>query len=154
MHIAITADHNGFALRTHLTAWLTERGHKVDGRGSDGSDEILDYPFLCAEIAREVLDGRADFGIVIGGSGQGEQIACNKIRGIRAGLCHCTFTSEIARAHNNANVLVIGAKVVSKELAEEITAVWLATEFKGGRHQIRLDQVAALERGDDLSSLA
>ena len=96
------------------------------------------------------MDGHADFGIVLGGSGSGESIACNKIRGVRAALCHCLFITEIARAHNDANVLVMGAKVVTPELAEDIAATWLATSFKGGRHQRRLDQVAALERGEPL----
>jgi ribose 5-phosphate isomerase B len=95
--------------------------------------------------------GDAERGIVVGGSGSGEQIACNKIRGIRAGLCHELFTAEISRAHNDANVLVMGAKVIDAELAEKITELWLATAFKGGRHQQRLDQIAALERGESLS---
>jgi len=112
--------------------------------------QTVDYPPLCADIGRQVVDGRADFGIVIGGSGSGEQIASNKVRGVRAALCHCLFTTEIARAHNDANVLVMGAKVVTPDLAEDITATWLATSFKGGRHQRRVDQIAALERGEPL----
>lgn len=151
MRIAIAADHNGFSLKTRLIGWLEARGHDVDDRGAHDGTNTVDYPPLCAEIGRQVVDGHADFGMVLGGSGQGEQIACNKIRGVRAGLCHCLFTSEIARAHNDANVLVMGAKVVTPELAEEITATWLATSFKGGRHQRRLDQIAALERGEPLA---
>jgi ribose 5-phosphate isomerase B len=147
MRIAIAADHNGFSLKTHIIAWLVAEGHDVDDRGADGS-ETVDYPPLCADVCRRVLDGHADYAIVIGGSGSGEQIACNKIRGIRAGLCHDLFTAEIARAHNDTNVLVMGAKVVSPELAQQLAATWLATSFKGGRHQERLDQIAALERGE------
>jgi ribose 5-phosphate isomerase B len=97
-----------------------------------------------------VLAGGADFAIVIGGSGSGEAIACNKIRGIRAALCLGLFVAEIARANNDANVLVTGAKVVSPELAERIAETWLATAFRGERHQRRLDQIAALERGESL----
>ncbi len=149
MRIAIAGDHNGAALKAQITAWLTAQGHDVDDRGSHGTD-VVDYPPLCADVGRQVMSGRADRAIVIGGSGQGEQIACNKIRGVRAGLCHCLFTTEIARAHNDTNVLVMGAKVVTPELAEEITALWLATPFKGGRHQDRLDQIAALERGETI----
>ena len=110
----------------------------------------MDYPPLCEDVCRRVLDGQADFAIVIGGSGSGEAIACNKIRGIRAGLCLDLFVAEIARANNDANVLVTGAKVVSPELAEQIVDKWLATPFRGERHQRRLDQIAALERGESL----
>jgi ribose 5-phosphate isomerase B len=148
MRIAITADHNGTSLKERLIPWLEERGHEVDDRATHVGTEPVDYPPLCADVCRRVLDGHADYAIVVGGSGSGEQIACNKIRGIRAGLCHDLFTAQIARAHNDANVLVLGAKVVSPELAEELAATWLATSFKGGRHQKRLDQIAALERGE------
>lgn len=150
MRIAIAADHNGVALKGHLAAWLAGRGHEVDDRGAHGGDTV-DYPPLCADVGRRVAGGHADRGVVIGGTGSGEQIACNKIRGVRAGLCHDLFVTEIARAHNDANVLVIGAKVVAPPLAEAITALWLATPFKGGRHQARLDQIAALERGEVLA---
>jgi len=150
MRIAIAADHNGYSLKTHLIAWLKAQGHDVEDRGAHGT-ETVDYPPLCADIGRQVVDGHADRGIVLGGSGMGEQIACNKIRGVRAGLCHSMFTTEIARAHNNTNVLVMGAKVVTSAQAEEITALWLTTAFKGGRHQHRLDQIAALERGESLT---
>ena len=149
MRIAIAADHNGHAMKAHLIDLLTAQGHDVDDRGAHGT-ETVDYPPLCENACRQVLDGSADCAVVIGGSGSGEQMACNKIRGIRAGLCHDLFTAEIARAHNDANVLVMGAKVVSSELAEQLVATWLATPFKGGRHQKRLDQIAALERGETL----
>ena len=150
MRIAIAADHNGFSLKTRLIAWLEARGHEVDDRGVYDGTETVDYPPLCAEIGRQVVDRHADFGIVIGGSGSGEQIASNKIRGVRAALCQCLFTTEIARAHNDANVLVMGAKVVASDLATRILTVWLETTFKGGRHQLRVDQISALERGDSL----
>jgi ribose 5-phosphate isomerase B len=152
MRIAIAADHNGLAVKARLIARLTAQGHDVDDRGAYGTgDETVDYPPLCADVCGRVVDGRADRAIVVGGSGQGEHIACNKIRGIRAGLCHDRFTTEISRAHNDSNVLVIGAKVISPERAEELTDLWLTTAFKGGRHQQRLDQIAALERGEPLT---
>jgi ribose 5-phosphate isomerase B len=94
-----------------------------------------------------VAGGQADRGIVLGGSGSGEQMACNKIAGVRAGVCHDLFTTQIARAHNDANVLIIGTKIVAPALAELITELWLNTPFKGGPHQRRLDQIAALEQG-------
>ncbi len=147
MRVAIAADHNGVELKARLIAWLTAHGHQVDDRGVHGTDTV-DYPPLCADVCRQVVDGLADRGIVVGGSGMGEVIACNKIRGVRAGLCHCLFTTEISRGNNDSNVMVIGAKVVGPDLAEEILRKWMTTEFKGGRHQHRLDQIAALERGE------
>lgn len=150
MRIAITADHNGVSLKAHLISWLEARGHEVDDRAAHVGNEIVDYPPLCEDVCRQVLAGDADFALVIGGSGSGEAIACNKIRGIRAGLCLDLFVAEIARANNDANVLVTGAKVVSPELAEQILETWLATSFRGERHQQRLDQIAALERGESL----
>lgn len=150
MRIAIAGDHNGVALKARLAQWLTARGHEVDDRGTGDPDTVVDYPRLCEGVCRRVVDGHADSAIMIGGSGSGEQIACNKIRGVRAGLCNDAFTAEIARAHNDANVLVMGAKLVSAELAERIAGVWLSTAFKGDRHQRRLDQIAALERGESL----
>jgi ribose 5-phosphate isomerase B len=150
MRIAITADHNGIALKKRLIGWLEAHGHTVDDRAAHVGDEIVDYPPLCEDVCRRVLDGDADYAIVVGGSGSGEAIACNKIRGIRAGLCLSVFVAEIARANNDANVLVTGAKVVDPELAEQIVETWLATTFRGERHQRRLDQIAALERGESL----
>ena len=146
MRIAIAADHNGVALKAQLTDWLKEHGHEVDDRGTHSS-QAVDYPVLCADLGRQVAGGHADRGIVIGGSGSGEQMACNKIAGVRAGVCHDLFTTQIARAHNDANVLIIGTKIVAPALAELITELWLNTPFKGGPHQRRLDQIAALERG-------
>jgi ribose 5-phosphate isomerase B len=151
VRIAIAADHNGVPLKQHLITWLTERGHDVDDRGTHGTATV-DYPPLCADVGRRVVAGDADRGIVLGGSGSGEQMALNKIPGVRAGVCHDLFTTEIARAHNDANVLVIGAKIVAPALAEMITGLWLTTPFKGGRHQDRLDQIRAIERGDELTS--
>lgn len=149
MRIAIAADHNGVALKAHLITWLAGQGHEVDDRGTNGADTV-DYPPLCADVGNQVTGGHADRGIVIGGTGSGEQIACNKIPGVRAGLCHDLFITQIARGHNDANVLVMGAKIVAPALAEAITETWLTTPFKGGRHQQRLDQIAALERGESL----
>jgi ribose 5-phosphate isomerase B len=149
MRVAVVSDHNGHELKAVLATWLRARGHSVDDRGAFGT-EVVDYPPLCADVAAQVLAGEADWGLIVGGSGQGEQIATNKVPGIRAALCHSLFTVEIARAHNNANVLILGAKVVEPELAEQILDRWLTTQFKGGVHQRRLDQITALERGERL----
>jgi len=145
MRIAIGADHAGFALKQHLIGMLQRLGHVVDDRGTH-SDAPTDYPPICADVAREVTSGRADRGIVIGGSGQGEQMAANKVPGTRAALCNDLYTARTSREHNDANVLALGGRIVAQTLAEEILAVWLDTPFAGGRHQRRIDQIAALER--------
>lgn len=150
MRLAVAADHNGIALKERLTSWLRERGHEVDDRGAHDA-EVVDYPPLCSDVCRRVLAGTVDRGIVIGGSGSGEAIACNKHRGIRAGLCHDVWGTGISRGNNDSNVLVLGAKVVGPDLAEQILETWLATPFKGGVHARRLAQIAALERGEPLS---
>jgi ribose 5-phosphate isomerase B len=150
MRIAIAADHNAVSMKSRLSAWLAQRGHQIDDRGVHDAEAVADYPPLCADVGARVVNGPDDFGVILGGSGCGEQIAANKVRGVRAVLCHCVFTAEIARAHNDANVLVMGAKVVAPDLAERILGVWLATAFKGGRHQLRVDQISALERGEAL----
>jgi ribose 5-phosphate isomerase B len=145
MRIAIGADHAGYALKQHLIGALQRLGHAVDDRGTH-SDAPVDYPPLCAEVAREVTQGRAERGIVIGGSGQGEQMAANKIPGARAALCNDLYTARMSREHNDANILSLGARVVACPLAEEIVTLWLATAFAGGRHQRRVEQIAELER--------
>ena len=144
MRIAIGADHAGFALKQHVVKTLGRLGHDVDDRGTH-SQEPVDYPPICAEVARAVAGGRADRGIVLGGTGQGEQITANKIPGIRAALCNDLYSARLSRAHNDANVLSLGGRIVAPELADEIVKVWLTTAFEGGRHQRRLDQIAALE---------
>ena len=145
MRIAIGADHAGFPLKEHLVATLVRLGHHVDDRGAF-NETPTDYPPICAEVARLVVGGGADRGIVIGGSGQGEQIAANKVPGVRAALCNDLYTARLSREHNDANVLAIGARIVAGTLAEEIVALWLATAFAGGRHQRRIDQIAEIER--------
>jgi ribose 5-phosphate isomerase B len=151
VRIVIAADHNGVALKDYLIKRLVNAGHDIDDLGTHG-DATVDYPPLCAAVGGKVVSGAADRGIVLGGSGSGEQMACNKIAGVRAGVCHDLFTTEIARAHNDANVLIIGAKIVAPALAEMITDLWLKTPFKGGRHAERLDQIAALERGEGFTA--
>jgi len=144
MRVAIGADHAGYPLKQHLLASLDKLGHEVDDHGTD-SEEPVDYPSICAGVGRAVAEGRADRGIVLGGSGQGEQIAANKVHGVRAALCNDLYTARLSREHNDANVLAIGARIVGTGLAEEILALWLATEFQNGRHQPRIDQIAEIE---------
>src|SRR5215468_7774579 len=144
MRIAIGADHAGFALKQRLLPTLARLGHAVDDRGTH-DEEPIDYPPICADVARLVVGGSADRGIVIGGSGQGEQLAANKVRGIRAALCNDLYTARLSRAHNDANVLAIGGRIVGFGLAEEILTLWLATAFEGGRHKRRVDQIMEIE---------
>ncbi len=144
MRVAIGSDHAGFPLKQHLVSTLEEMGHEVDDQGTD-SEESVDYPPICAGVGRTVVEGRADRGIVLGGTGQGEQISANKVRGVRAALCHDLFTARLSRQHNDANVLAMGARVVAPALADEITELWLTTDFEGGRHAERLEQIAQIE---------
>jgi ribose 5-phosphate isomerase B len=147
MRIAIAADHNGVVLKAQLIERLTERGHVLDDRGTNGS-ELVDYPALCLDVGHRVVAGTADRGIIVGGSGQGEHIACNKIHGIRAGLGFDRFTTEISRLNNDSNMLILGAKVIPAELALELADLWLATAFRGGIHQRRVDAIMAIEQDE------
>ena len=145
MNIALASDHAGFDLKTVVIQHLTDAGHTTIDLGTF-STEPVDYPPFCAACARAVVAGEADLGIVIGGSGQGEQIAANKVHGARAALCHDEFTARLSRQHNNANVLALGARVLAPQLALVIVDEWLATDFEGGRHVARIEQLAAIER--------
>ena len=145
MRVAIGADHAGFLLKEHLKSTLTRLGHQVDDHGTD-SEASVDYPAICFSVGNAVVEGRADRGIVLGGSGQGEQIAANKVPGVRAALCNDLFTARLSREHNDANVLSMGGRIVAFGLADEILAVWLETPFAGGRHQRRIDQILDAEQ--------
>jgi ribose 5-phosphate isomerase B len=144
MRIAIGGDHAGFDLKQHVIETLERLGHEVNDRGTHGTAPV-DYPPICAEVAHLVATGHADRGIVIGGSGQGEQISANKVNGIRAALCNDLYTARMSRAHNDANVLALGGRIVAGGLADEIVTLWLATPFEGGRHQRRIDEIRAIE---------
>jgi ribose 5-phosphate isomerase B len=146
MRIAIGADHAGFRLKQHVVGYLQRLGHEVDDRGTH-SEESVDYPGICADVGREVAAGRADRGIVLGGSGQGEQIAANKVQGVRAALCNDLYTARMSREHNDANVLSMGGRIVGTGLADEIVKLWLETPFEGGRHQRRIQQITDIENG-------
>jgi ribose 5-phosphate isomerase B len=143
MRIAIGADHAGYELKQHLIGLLTEWGHDVADLGTH-STESVDYPPICAAVGRAVRDGEADRGIVLGGSGQGEQLAANKVHGVRAALCNDLYTARFGRLHNDANVLSMGARVVGVGLAEEILETFLTTDFDGGRHARRVAQLAEI----------
>lgn len=148
MRVAIGSDHAGFTLKAHLVALLADDGHEVLDLGTD-SEDTVDYPPICAAVGRAVVAGDAERGIVLGGSGQGEQLAANKVAGVRAALCNDLFTARMSREHNDANVLAMGGRIVAPGLADEILRLWLATEFEGGRHQRRVEQITDIERGAD-----
>ena len=145
MRVAIGSDHAGYALKEDLKDYLKELGHEVADHGADSADPT-DYPPICAAVARAVRDGMADRGVVLGGSGQGEQIAANKVRGARAALCNDLYTAILSRSHNDANVLAMGARIVASTLAREILKTWLAAPFEGERHERRIDQITEIER--------
>jgi ribose 5-phosphate isomerase B len=143
MKIAIASDHAGFRYKTLITSWLKERGHDVHDFGTD-SDASVDYPDFIVPAARAVASGRCERGIVLGGSGNGEAIAANKIRGVRCALCWSEDSARLARAHNDSNVLSLGARLVGEEMALRIVQTWLDTPFEGGRHVPRVNKLDAL----------
>ena len=145
MRIVVAADHAGFRLKQVVVAHLDDGGHQVHDLGTD-SDAPVDYPPLCAAAGRAVVRGDADLGVVIGGSGQGEAIAANKVRGVRAALCHDEFPARLARQHNDANVLSLGAGVLGDALALAVLDEFMASGFDGGRHAVRVAQLAEIEQ--------
>ena len=142
--MALGSDHAGYSLKSHLAKYLADEGHEVIDLGT-GSEEPVDYPPVCAAVGRAVTGGDADFGIVMGGSGQGEQIAANKVHGVRAALCLDEFTARLARQHNDANVLAMGGRIVAPAFAEAIVGTFLVTGFDGERHQRRIVQISEIE---------
>jgi ribose 5-phosphate isomerase B len=144
MKIAIGSDHAGYEYKTAIIRLLEEAGHEVRDFGTH-SAEPADYPLFVGPAAEAVASGECERGIVLGGSGNGEAIVANKVRGIRCGLCWSLETARLAREHNNAQVISIGARMVSLELALDIVRTWLTAEFEGGRHESRLREIAELE---------
>jgi ribose 5-phosphate isomerase B len=142
--IALGADHAGYPLKTVVAKHLVDLGHEILDLGTHNHDSV-DYPSFCTATGRAVVGGEADFGIVFGGSGQGEQIAANKVHGVRAALCFNEFTARLARQHNDANVLSLGARVLGDELVLAIVDAFLEADFEGGRHARRVRQIAAIE---------
>lgn len=135
--LALGADHGGVELKAKLAAALVAAGHQVRDYGTDGADSV-DYPDYAHAVCAAVEENQADFGILVCGSGIGMSIAANRHAGIRCGLVHDVTTARLTRAHNDANVLALGARVIGEEVALDILRVFLATDFEGGRHQRRL----------------
>ena len=138
--IAIASDHAGFKYKEAIKAWLLAEGHTVRDFGTD-SEQACDYPDFIRPAAEAVARGEFDRGIVIGGSGNGEAIVANRIRGIRCGVCWTVQVAVWNRSHNDANCLSLGQRTISQETALEIVMVWLTTEFEGGRHLARIRKI-------------
>ena len=143
MRVAFAADHAGLALKERLKARASELGHEVLDLGTHSSASV-DYPDFGTSCALAVVEGRADLGVVACGSGIGISIAANKVPGCRAALCHDHFTAEMARRHNDANVLALGARVVGEGVALDALETFLATPFDGGRHAARVAKLNAV----------
>src|SRR5438874_9390048 len=145
MRIVIGSDHAGFELKKHIAAYLSERKHEVLDVGTH-STEPVDYPDYAEALGKAILNGRAERGVLICGSGVGASVAANKMVGIRAGLCHDTYSAHQGVEHDDTNVLVLGARVIGVELAKDLVRAFLLATFSGGeRHRRRLAKVLALE---------
>ncbi|MFZ4126269.1 MAG: ribose 5-phosphate isomerase B [Rickettsiales bacterium] len=138
--VAIANDHAGLALKQALVSEIESLGFTVENLGTD-SDASVDYPDYGQKIAKHIADGHAVFGIAICGSGVGISIACNRVAGVRAALCQTGLTAELARKHNNANVLALGARLIGIEEAKECVRRFLTTTFEGGRHESRVKKL-------------
>lgn len=149
MKIAIGSDHAGFAYKQHIIEHLKALGHEVKDFGTN-SAESTDYPLWIIPTAEAVVRGEAERGIVLGGSGNGEAIAANKVKGVRCALCWCNQTAEFSRKHNDANVLSLGQRMISIEIALDIVDIWLKTEFEGGRHANRIAELDRYEAGQPM----
>lgn len=146
MRVALGGDHAGVILKAEVARLLLELGHEVRDLGTN-TVEPVDYPDFCIPVAELVSRGEVDRGIIFGGTGNGEAISANKVLGIRCAVCHDVTTARLARSHNDANMLSLGARIVGLEVAKEIVRTWLTTPFEGGRHVPRIEKIARYERG-------
>jgi ribose 5-phosphate isomerase B len=144
MRVALATDHAGLPLKEPIADWLRDAGHEVVDFGTDSADPV-DYPDVIAPAARAVASGDCERGIVLGGSGTGEQIVANKVRGIRCVEAADPVTARLGREHNDANVLAMGARIIGREVALACVAAFMSGEFQGGRHSRRVDKISALE---------
>jgi len=140
MQIFLGADHGGFEMKDRIAAHLKLKGHTIIDLGTNSADSV-DYPEFGHLVGRSVIDHSGSIGIVVCGSGIGISIAANKVKGIRAALCHSVEYAKLAKQHNNANVLALGGRFVTEELAMQIVDTFIATDFEGGRHQQRIDKI-------------
>ena len=152
MKIAVGNDHRGVAVKQRLEDMLKSLGHTVDDFGATSAASV-DYPDFAIPVAEAVASGKDDRGLLICATGHGMCIAANKVKGVRAALAHDELTAQISRTHNDTNVLCLSADLLGQRLIEKVVDVWLTTEFQGGRHERRLKEIEAIERGDDPSRL-
>lgn len=144
MKLAIASDHGGFELKQHIKEILEEMNIEYEDLGPLACESV-DYPDFALPVAERVATGEFTRGILVCGTGIGMSIAANKVPGIRAALCHDTFSAQATREHNDSNILALGERVVGKGLAEKIVKIWLTTEFAGGRHQKRVEKIIEIE---------
>ena len=145
MKIALGSDHGGYGLKQSLIPFLQERDIQVADAGTNNGEDSVDYPDFAERVALLVTHGEADCGILVCGTGIGISIAANKVPGIRAALVTDVFMARMAKEHNNANILVLGGRVLDEQKACDLVGAWLDATFEGGRHQGRLDKIAELE---------
>ena len=143
--VALGADHAGFELKEALKAWLIDQSYQVLDYGTHSTDSV-DYPDYAAQVADAVADQKVERGVLVCGTGIGMTIAANKVPGVRAALCSDLYTARMSREHNDANVLALGGRLMSAEMAVDILRMWLAADFAGGRHLRRVDKIAEIER--------
>lgn len=149
MKIAIASDHGGFELKEEIISLLKSMNNiEILDLGPDTDQKSVDYPDYGAKAAHAVISGEADRAIIMCGTGIGISIAANKFPGIRAALCHDTYTARMSRAHNDANILAMGGRTTGKEIARDMVKIWLETAFEGDRHQRRLDKISRLEENN------
>ena len=147
MHIAIASDHAGFQLKKGLIERLNELGHKVEDLGTDAADKPVDYPDFARKVALAVTEGKAKRGILICGSGVGASVAANKFKGVRAAVCHDTYSAHQGVEHDDMNILCLGARVIGSSLAVEVTEAFLKAAFSNEkRHVARLDKIRSFEQ--------
>lgn len=144
MKIAMAADHGGYELKNILKEYLEGKGHTVTDFGTNSPDSV-DYPDFAKLCCEDVISGNADFGILVCGTGVGISIAANKVKGIRCGLCPSEQIAALVKQHNNANVIALGGRTTEPELAKKIVDAYMSAEFEGGRHQMRIDKIMAIE---------
>jgi len=142
----IASDHGGYSLKEEVKAFLISRGNSVIDLGTTSAASV-DYPDFASLVARALLDGKADLGILICGTGIGMSISANKYDGIRAAVVHDCYTAEMSRRHNNANIITFGGRVIGIGVAESIVEAWLNASFEGGRHERRLAKIEKIEQG-------
>jgi len=148
MKVAVGSDHRGFDAKQQIKAIVGQMGHECLDFGTDGTHPV-DYPDLAYVVAKSVSEGQADRAILICATGLGMSIAANKVRGIRAALCHDELSAHISRDHNDTNVLCLSGDQIGEILLRKIVEAWLSTEFSGGRHQRRVSKINAIEAGQD-----